>query len=190
MANLTKKAIRDAFVKLLNQRPLHQITVKDVVETCGVNRNTFYYYYQDIPQLLESVIMEESERIIRENPSMDSIEQCLETAGSFMLANRRAAQHLFRSTSRDMFESHLWKTCRHTLTIYYDGLLQGHKIAGSDRQLLIDHATCTCFGFLIGWMENGMTNDLMGQFSRMCQIRQGEINRMIARCEEDFLKNG
>ena len=49
MANLTKKAIRDAFVKLLNQRPLHQITVKDVVETCGVNRNTFYYYYQDIP---------------------------------------------------------------------------------------------------------------------------------------------
>lgn len=58
MANFTKKAIRDSFVKLLNEKPLKQITVRDIVEDCGVNRNTFYYYYQDLPQLLESVINE------------------------------------------------------------------------------------------------------------------------------------
>ena len=41
MANFTKKAIRDSFVKLLNEKPISQITVKDIVEDCGVNRNTF-----------------------------------------------------------------------------------------------------------------------------------------------------
>ncbi|MDY4491271.1 MAG: TetR/AcrR family transcriptional regulator, partial [Candidatus Faecousia sp.] len=54
MANFTKKAIRDSFVKLLNEKPISQITVKDIVEDCGVNRNTFYYYYQDLPQLMEN----------------------------------------------------------------------------------------------------------------------------------------
>ena len=70
MANFTKKAIRDSFVKLLNEKPLSQITVRDIVEDCGVNRNTFYYYYQDLPQLMESIVNEDAERIIREHPTM------------------------------------------------------------------------------------------------------------------------
>ena len=43
MANFTKKAIRDSLVKLLNEKPLSKITVRDIVDDCGVNRNTFYY---------------------------------------------------------------------------------------------------------------------------------------------------
>ena len=55
MASYTKKAIRDAFIKLLNERPLSQITVRDIVDTCGVNRNTFYYHYQDISALIDKL---------------------------------------------------------------------------------------------------------------------------------------
>ena len=58
MAGFAKKAIRDSFIKLLNERPLSQITVRDIVDACGVNRNTFYYYFQDIPQLVETIINE------------------------------------------------------------------------------------------------------------------------------------
>ena len=45
MPNFTQKAIKESFIKLLNEKPLHQITVKDIVEDCGVNRNTFYYHF-------------------------------------------------------------------------------------------------------------------------------------------------
>ena len=41
MPNFTRKAIQEAFITLLNERPLKQITVKDIVDTCGINRNTF-----------------------------------------------------------------------------------------------------------------------------------------------------
>lgn len=46
MASFTRKAIEEAFLKLLDARPLNQITVKDIVEECGVNRNTFYYHFR------------------------------------------------------------------------------------------------------------------------------------------------
>jgi len=36
MANFTKKAIKDTFIELLNERPLSQITVKDIVEKCAL----------------------------------------------------------------------------------------------------------------------------------------------------------
>ena len=41
MPNFTRTAIKASFLKLLGQRPLNQITVKDIVEDCGVNRNSW-----------------------------------------------------------------------------------------------------------------------------------------------------
>ena len=65
MANFTRNAIQASFLKLLDLRPLAQITVKDVVADCGVNRNTFYYYFQDTPELLEDIVKNDAERIIQ-----------------------------------------------------------------------------------------------------------------------------
>ena len=54
MSSFTRKAIIEAFVKLLNERPLNKITIKDIVEECGINRNTFYYHFRDVPDLIEA----------------------------------------------------------------------------------------------------------------------------------------
>ena len=56
MASFTKKAICQSFIKLLSERPIDKITVKDIVDDCGIARNTFYYHYQDIYQVLEDIL--------------------------------------------------------------------------------------------------------------------------------------
>lgn len=43
MSGFTKEIIIRTLFELLNEKPLAKITVKDIVERCGVNRNTFYY---------------------------------------------------------------------------------------------------------------------------------------------------
>ena len=183
MANFTKKAIRASFIKLLNEKPLTQITVRDIVEDCNVNRNTFYYYYQDVPQLLESVINEEAERIILEHPSMESIEECLTTAIGFAQQNRKAVLHIFRSINRDIYEKYQWRVCNHVITVYMDRILNGWSVSPDDRQLIIDYTMCLCFGFIIGWLDSGMQDDICSRFHRLCELKRGEVERMIARCE-------
>ena len=49
---------RQALVRLLQQRPLSQITVNDIVEECGVARQTFYYHFQDIYDLLQWIFLQ------------------------------------------------------------------------------------------------------------------------------------
>ena len=66
VTSLTKRAIRASFLKLLNERPLNKITVKDIVEDCGINRNSFYYHYTDIPALAEEIVKDEAARIVQE----------------------------------------------------------------------------------------------------------------------------
>ena len=53
---ITKRAITESFRALLAVKPLHKITVRDIVEDCGLTRNTFYYHYEDIYDLLSDVI--------------------------------------------------------------------------------------------------------------------------------------
>ena len=60
MANLTRNAIKAALIKLLDERPLTQITVKDIVTACGINRNTFYYHYQGIPELIAEIVNDDA----------------------------------------------------------------------------------------------------------------------------------
>ena len=56
MPSFTRQAIMDAFLRLLHHRPFRKVTVRDIVEECGVNRTTFYYYYQDIYAIVEDIL--------------------------------------------------------------------------------------------------------------------------------------
>ena len=80
MPNFTKKAIKETFVALLEERPLNRITVKDIVEACGINRNSFYYHFQDLPALLEEIIAQRVQELIDQHPTIDSVEDCFDAA--------------------------------------------------------------------------------------------------------------
>lgn len=184
MAGFAKKAIRDSFIKLLNERPLSQITVRDIVDACGVNRNTFYYYFQDIPQLVETIINEDADRVIQEHPSIESVEDCLNAAIRFALENRKAVLHIYHSINRDIYEQYQWRVCEHAVTTYVDGILAGRTVAEPDRNLMIDYLKCMCFGFVVGWLETGMQEGIQSRFRRICELKRGDLDAMITRCEK------
>lgn len=73
MPAFTRDIIKKAFLELLEEIPYNQITVKKLVEKCGINRNSFYYHFEDIPSLMEEIIREQFDEIVKKYPSNDSI---------------------------------------------------------------------------------------------------------------------
>ena len=61
----TKRVLAQSLKRLLSARTLDKITVKDIVEDCGVNRQTFYYHFRDIYDLLEWSFRDTAENLIR-----------------------------------------------------------------------------------------------------------------------------
>ncbi len=51
----TKAAIRNAFVKLLSEKDINEITVKELAEAADVNRKTFYTYYKGVYQVADDI---------------------------------------------------------------------------------------------------------------------------------------
>ena len=176
-----KDIIKETFLKLLEQRPLSQITVKDIVEESGVNRNTFYYHYADLPSLIEDVVMEETEKIISEHHTFDSIESAILKALEFTLEHRRAVMHLYNSNNRDIFNQYFMKISEHVITEYFESLFSGIEISEGDKNLLIHYHTCLAFGQAVDWIMKGMTTDIIGQFERLCELYKGIPEEVIRR---------
>ncbi|MBR6880591.1 MAG: TetR/AcrR family transcriptional regulator [Clostridiales bacterium] len=176
-----KDIIKETFLKLLEQRPLSQITVKDIVEESGVNRNTFYYHYADLPSLIEDVVMEETEKIISGHHTFDSIESAILKALEFTLEHRRAVMHLYNSNNRDIFNQYFMKISEHVITEYFESLFSGIEISEGDKNLLIHYHTCLAFGQAVDWIRKGMTTDIIGQFERLCELYKGIPEEVIRR---------
>ena len=61
-----KAAICRSASELLTKKRTKKLTVKDIVEECGITRQTFYYHFQDIPDLL-CYMMEQGSKELLEN---------------------------------------------------------------------------------------------------------------------------
>ena len=51
----TKRRLREGLLRLLEQKPINEISVKELTELVDVNRGTFYFHYQDIYDLLRDM---------------------------------------------------------------------------------------------------------------------------------------
>lgn len=186
LAGLTKQAIRNSCIRLLNEKPYHQITVKDIVEDCGINRNSFYYHYQDLPSLVEEIITEEADKLIKNYSRIETIEEGLHAAISFALENKRAVLHIHNSANREMYEQYLWRICGHISETYINTVFSEYRISEHDKQTIIRFHKCECFGIIMDWLSSGMKSNIMEDMHRLCEIRKGMTIEMFRRCEEDF----
>lgn len=183
MSNLTKNAIKASFLKLLEENPLSKITIKDIVTDCGINRNSFYYHYRDIPSLLEEIMKEETDRIILQYPSIQAFEECSQIAVEFALNHKKAVYHIYHSLSRDIFEQYLWSACRYVVTTYINTAFSQYRIDERDQDIIIGFYECEIFGQVVGWLNDGMKADIVERNRRLCELRRGMTEELFRRCE-------
>lgn len=182
MVAFTKEAIKRSFWKLLEERPLSQITVKDVAETCGISRNSFYYHFDDIPTLLTEIVTENADHIIAQHAAVNSLEDCLEAAVQFALQNKRALMHVYRSINRDICEQYLMKICHYVIVAYADTVFGALPVRPEDKDIVIRFYQCELFGQIIEWMNHDMKYDINAQFRRLGELWNGMTEELVRRC--------
>ncbi len=185
MPNFTKRAIKESFWKLLNQQPLSQISVRAIVEDCGINRNTFYYHFQDIPSLIEEIIREAADNLIQKYPSIGSIDEAAEAAFRFTLDNKIAIKHICNSVNRDIYEQYLMRMCEYVVTTYYQTVYGEEKISEQDKNTIILFVKCEIFGLSIDWINSGMPDGAIIKLKQILFLCNGMIEELMEKAKHD-----
>lgn len=94
MPSFTKKAIMETFLRLMEKKPLEKITVRDLVDECGINRNTFYYYFQDIYAVLEEYCDQVVTDLPKDGSIFDTVSALYRKIEQFVSEHHRAAKSL------------------------------------------------------------------------------------------------
>lgn len=94
MPSFTKKAIIESFLRIAAKKPLDKITVRDIVDDCGINRNTFYYYFQDIYAVLEEICRNGVEKVPRGLPLPDMMKTTFEVLSGYALLYPRVMRQV------------------------------------------------------------------------------------------------
>ena len=183
MAAFTRKAIMDSFRKLLEEKPLKQITIRDIVDDCGINRNTFYYHFQSIPDLIENILEEDSRKLLFENKDIKTIEDCLNLVADTMMRNRRAVLHIYKSANRVFFEDYHWRVCDYVVHSYVDKRLSSEEISETDRKIIVSYIKSLIYGVMTGWLENDLADDIRPFVHRICELKQGDLDTIIEKCK-------
>lgn len=179
--NRTKKAIIDTFLQLLEEKPYNKITVNDIVESCHINRNTFYYHFHDIPTLLEDIIKSDTDYIIQTYNSFGSPLDCFAPLVELCVLHKKAILHIYHSVESEVFLKELNRLCHYAITQYIDATTAEIPLLPEDKELLIRFYKCALVGILLDWLGEGMRYDLLASFSRICELFDGSDQQALLR---------
>ena len=85
----------------MEKKSLSKITVTDIVTDCGLNRKTFYYHFQDVPDLLKWTLEQEAVDVVKQFDLLNELEEALRFAVRYIRENSHMINCAYDSIGRD-----------------------------------------------------------------------------------------
>jgi len=174
----TKTAIIETFQQVLEEMPINKITVKTIVERCGINRNTFYYYFDGIPDLVEHHLTNMADQLLDSfdapNPKAE-----LDRVVSYFAQKKKSVLHIYRYFPREQFLPILDKIAIHVVEQNIRQATAETPILEEDLTVLIRFFKGALVGGLLDWLGAGMSYDMNTMSERLCELMEGSTRNAI-----------
>jgi AcrR family transcriptional regulator len=158
MTSFTKNEIKKSFIALLNEKEFDKITIKEISKKCGINRNTFYYHYEDIYALLDDVLMTEVNNVINDCNN-ESVNQRFIESIEFASKNKVALYHIFNSSNKEEFNNYLIKVVDVLLKHYIKQNNLLVTVSDAEEDIIIKFYIGAISYLITDWFKNGMKNE-------------------------------
>ena len=185
MAQTTKRALAASLKKLLAQKPLDKITIVDIVTDCEVNRQTFYYHFQDIYDLMDWIFVSEATQVIQGKKTYNTWQQGFLQIFEYVLANKALITNAYHSLSREQMERYLYDVTYHLLIDVVEEQAAGIPVRQEDKDFIADFYKYAFVGLLLDWIRQGMKEDPKRIVNRLSILIHGDIGRALEKYRTD-----
>lgn len=178
MAKDTKQRLADSLKSLLSQKTLDHITVKEIVAKCGINRQTFYYNFQDVYALLDWIFQQEIVRLQLGDPDCPWKEGFCRTV-QYLRDNQKLVLNAYRSVGRIRLEQYLTDILFPIMRRQAAANAQGLEVTSQEREFVAQLHTSAFLGILFSWMDRGMPEVTPLSLQKVALLIDGSIQSML-----------
>ena len=164
-----KERIAREFAELARTKSIDKITVKDIVEACHITRQTFYYHFQDLIDVIDWSLRQAMEELVEKSIRIDSREQVIELFLSEAVKARGLLRKLLASQLREQTERLIVESVRS----YFREMVERREllqdVSRSDAQVALDFYTFATVGMMLEYCSrpNLDVKRLAGQIPRL-----------------------
>lgn len=155
-SQITKQMLRDAFLSLLEKKPISKITISELVVLCDVNRKTFYYHFADVYDLLQWHLNNEIDKAISAIDSPYDLDVTIAYSKNYMKQHSYLQNCINEPVARNKFTEVLEKTLYPMIFKILSDLESSHEksIDADFKDFLTKNITRTTVLSILDSIEN------------------------------------
>ena len=159
MSQTTKKAFAASLKKLLSNKTLDNITVKDIAQDCEVQRQTFYYHFQDIYALIEWIYLNEITKAINDKKTYATWNQGFYQLFQYISENKSFVINTYRSIKHEDLEKYIYEGSYALLWGVVEEQSLGLHVNECYKKFITNFYKYSFAGILLDWIRDGMKDD-------------------------------
>ena len=143
-----KREITETLLRLLEKKSLEKITVKELVTLCGISRQTFYYHFEDVLDVVDWWTRQGAQHLMEESLHTEDPRKALRLFVDYTAEHRQTLQHLLASRWREQLERRLVQV----FTTYLQDMLHrmhpNLAMSPADEEAFLTFYACGISGLL------------------------------------------
>lgn len=168
MSDSTKEALALALEEILLSKSLNKITINDITSSCGVNRQTFYYHFKDIYDLLEWT-MNRNVKEFKEDLELEDVDT-IEYVYHRLLSNKKKILNIYSSVDTRWFNQYLIKIFEKRIRAIIDKKVLNGFTSEENDEFLIRFYSFGVVGTVTLWIDNGMPDEYDEDIKKINQL--------------------
>lgn len=180
---ITKKALANSLKELMKDISLNKISVKQIVEDCGLNRQTFYYHFQDIFDLIEWIYTTEAIESISQYRSYNTWTDGFYKIFIYIENNKAFCLNTLNSLGRNHLDMYLYAVTNELLMGVVNEVSCNMNVNEEDKKFIANFYTHAFTGLVIQWMKEGMKENPKVIIEKLSELIEGNFIRALQRYE-------
>ena len=158
-ANITKIALANSLKKLMTKKSFNKLSVRDIVDECGLTRQSFYYHFKDKYDLMNWIYYTETTRFMTSYDSLENWTDGLKDLCCYMQQNKTFYTNALNTTGQNSFPEYLNTYIRDIAISAIENSPPPEKYDRDKWEFFVSFFATAFVAFLIRWANEGMKED-------------------------------
>ena len=154
-----KAVIADTFSQMLDKEDIDKITVTKLIAECHISRQTFYYHFKDIMDVLEWTFRRATQELVQKSLNEEDRLGALTTYVAFVRQNRKKFERLLYSRRWVQIEGMLVEAVIVYLAQIARSKVPELDLSVDDLEVMLRFYACGMVGVLLQYMEKPNLNE-------------------------------
>ena len=153
---VTKKAISDGFKRTMSKKPFEKITISDITSECGLNRQTFYYHFQDKYELLNWIFYNDVISPFKDDFTIENWSEQLLQILRILKENSKFYTNAINTPYGNEFRKYFLNVIVKITDDILAQMTEGYNVKQENLKFISEFFAYGIAGSIVKWVQTGM----------------------------------